>query len=315
LIGKEISQVHKLISNVEKDYRGTAAATSIYEDAYVRLGIRDHAVFSKIFGQMKNEILEQSSAHRRLHDELRSYEFLSSNSRERRSLIPVVGRVLSGMFGLATESQVRNLRAGIKSLAENQETIYHQVESQMSMINTSRKYIMENRLAVNRLITGVHQIDMKLENISQILVRDLNTIARFMQIYSQLNLALQSIKRMIDSATRYVDHLRLELSFLAIGHASPNLFTAEELSRILFQIKNRMPTAFRLPSHPGRKLWSYFRTLDCSAIIQDKALIIIVTIPLLDANDKYQLYEIHNLAYPDPFGEPPSPGANMLAQY
>ncbi|MEW8546529.1 MAG: hypothetical protein AB2693_23690, partial [Candidatus Thiodiazotropha sp.] len=49
LIGKEISQVHKLISNVEKDYRGTAAATSIYKDAYVRLGIRDHAVFSKIF--------------------------------------------------------------------------------------------------------------------------------------------------------------------------------------------------------------------------------------------------------------------------
>ena len=315
LIGKEIGQVHKIIAMVEKDYRQNAAAASIYKDNYMQLGIRGHSGFSKTFGQMRNEIVEHSTAYKRLQSELESYAFLSSSSRERRSLIPIVGRVLSGMFGLATESQVRSLRTGIKNLAANQETIYHQVESQMSMINASRKYITENRQAINRLVIGVQQVDMKLENISQILVNDLNTIARFVQIFSQLDLALQTIKRMIDSATRYIDHLRLELSFLAIGHASPNLFTAEELTKILFQIKSRIPTAFRLPSHPGRKLWSYFRTLNCAAVIQDKALIILVTIPLVDANDRYQLYEIHNLAYPDPFGKPLSSGTNMLAQY
>ena len=115
LIGKEIGQVHKIIAMVEKDYRQNAAAASIYKDNYMQLGIRGHSGFSKTFGQMRNEIVEHSTAYKRLQSELESYAFLSSSSRERRSLIPIVGRVLSGMFGLATESQVRSLRTGIKT--------------------------------------------------------------------------------------------------------------------------------------------------------------------------------------------------------
>ena len=48
----------------------------------------------------------------------------------------------------------------------------------MSMLNVSRKYISENREAINKVIIGVHQTDTKLNNITQKLTSDLNTIAR-----------------------------------------------------------------------------------------------------------------------------------------
>ena len=315
LISKDISQVNQIILNVERDYKQSTAAMALIKKEGLLLDVRDNSGFSQTFSQMQNEIKELTLAHQSLQTELQSYAFLSSSSRNRRSLIPIVGRVLSGAFGLATTSQVRALRAGIKSLYDNQENIYHLVKDQMSMINVSRKYINENREAINKLIIGVHQIDTKLNNISQILITDLNTIARFVQIYSQLNLALQSIKRMIDSAIRYVDHLRLELSFLAIGHVSPNLFSPEELSKILFQLRSQIPAAFKLPTNPGRRLWSYFRTLNCAAVIEDKKMIIIMTIPLLDADENYQLYEIHNLAFPDPFVNARNSDTDMMALY
>ena len=126
---------------------------------------------------------------------------------------------------------------------------------------------------------------------------------------------MQLLKRMIDSATRYLDELRLETSFLAIGHISPNLILPKEMSKVLFQIKNKIPPMFRLPSSPGRKLWSYFRTLNCAAIIEDDKLIILIVIPLVDANEKYQLYEIHNLAFPDPFQGSRSTDTNLMALY
>ena len=314
-IANDIGRVLKVIANVQRDYAQSAKATTIFENEDLLLGMRDHSGFSQTFDQMLKEIAVLTSAYKGLQNELKNYAFLSASSRERRSLIPIVGRVLSGAFGLATTGQVRALRTGIQTLSDNQEKIYHLVENQISMINVSRKYIKENRQTINKLIIGVHQIDMKVNNISQILITDLNTIGRFVQIYSQLNLALQSIKRMIDSAQRYVDHLRLELSFLAIRHISPNLLSPEELSKILHQVRSKLPAAFRLPTHPSRKLWSYFRTLNCAAIIDNKKLIIIVTIPLLDNDESYQLYEIHNLAFPDPFTPSPNYESSMMALY
>ena len=60
---------------------------------------------------------------------------------------------------------------------------------------------------------------------TKFLTNDINLVARFVQLYTQLDLSLKQIKRMIDDATRYIDHLRLELSFLALGHVSPNLIS------------------------------------------------------------------------------------------
>ena len=68
---------------------------------------------------------------------------------------------------------------------------------------------------------------------------------------------------------------------------SLNLISPEEMSKVLFQIKNKIPQMFRLPCSPGRKLWSYFRTLNCATIIEEDKLIIFIVIPLVDANEKY----------------------------
>ena len=315
VLAQEIAQVQEIISNTERDYRLNVAAAKLSGSSPSSRSSRNQVGFAQAFGQMKNEIFELAAGHKRLQKELQSYNFLSTSSKKRRSLVPVLGRIFSGIFGLATESQVRNLRAGIKALSQNQDTIYHQVEHQMSMINVSRKYISENRQAVNELIVGVHQVDKKLDNMTKFLTNDINLVARFVQLYTQLDLSLKQIKRMIDDATRYIDHLRLELSFLALGHVSPNLISPEELSKLLFDLKSQIPRNFRLPTHPGRKLWSYFRNLNCAAVIEENKIVIILTVPLLDSDDRYELYEVHNLAFPYPYLNTKSEDTDMMAVY
>ena len=193
-IGMEIGKLHKVISNVEREYRQTAATVKILEVENFPLGISDHSGFIQTFEQMRNEIVELSTSYKKLQAELQSYAFLSSSSREHRSLIPLAGKVLSGLFGLATTSQVRNLRAGLKSLSENQEMIYHQVESQMSMINVSRKYITENREAINKVIIGVHQIDTKLNNITQMLTSDFSMLPLATKTHTSFGITLMRHK-------------------------------------------------------------------------------------------------------------------------
>ena len=87
---------------------------------------------------------------------------------------------------------------------------------------------------------GVHQVDIKLPNITQLLADDINIVGRFVQVCSQLHLLLGVIRRMIINATRFVNNLRLEFSFFYVGHISPNLLSPEELSKVLFQIRSKI---------------------------------------------------------------------------
>lgn len=101
----------------------------------------------------------------------------------------------------------------------------------MLIINVSRKCITENCQAINKLIIEVHKVDIKLSNITHMLAEDINIVAHFVQVYPQLDLSLGLIRRLSNDATINVDKLRLELSYLAIGHISQTLLSPEELSK------------------------------------------------------------------------------------
>ena len=59
----------------------------------------------------------------------RSTQVISpSNQRNKRSLLPVVGQIMSSLFGIVSEDDLENINRNIKNLAENQGQIIHDLD-------------------------------------------------------------------------------------------------------------------------------------------------------------------------------------------
>ena len=55
--------------------------------------------------------------------------------RDKRSLIPIIGQLMSTLFGTVSESDLENIDRNIKVLASNQEQIIHDLDVSFSVLN------------------------------------------------------------------------------------------------------------------------------------------------------------------------------------
>ena len=118
-----------------------------------------------------------------------------------------------------------------------------------------------------------------------------------MQIYTQLDIMIAQIRQLIDNAGRYLDNLRVELSFLSLGHISPNIISPKDLLELLNGLKNQIPKGFELPMHPTRKLWEFYRFLTCSALLDQDRILVLLSVPVLDTDAYYELYSATSLPF------------------
>ena len=87
---------------------------------------------------------------------------------------------------------------------------------------------------------------------------------------------------------------------LALGHLSPSVITPLDLRTLLIDIKEKLGTSARIPFDPYKDLWTFYRTMTCTTLIEDEQLVVVMSIPLLDMTDKLTIYKIHDLPLPLP---------------
>ena len=143
--------------------------------------------------------------------------------RTKRTLVPLVGKVLSFLFGTATKSDVRVMRKGLEVLSTNQESLIHVIEDSLSIINITRIELTKNRLAINNLSFIVEELDKKITNITQGLKMDLLILNGVVQTYERISLMIPEIKESMDKALLYLETIKLQLNQLALGHLSPSV--------------------------------------------------------------------------------------------
>ena len=91
------------------------------------------------------------------------------HTRIQRSLIPIIGKGLSFLFGTATESDLKVIHNNINKLAKNQEEMAHVIDENISVINITRVEMSQNRQTLNKIIGILAVLDAKLGNITQAL--------------------------------------------------------------------------------------------------------------------------------------------------
>ena len=225
-------------------------------------------------------------------------ELHSIHSRMVRSLIPIIGKGLSYLFGTATESDLKTIRVQVDNLAQNQKEMAHVVDESISVINVTRVEMAENRQTINKLIVSLRVLNYKLKNITQDLEREVFQVGQLVQLYLQLDAIIQTARRTIGQANAYMEHLQLQLNMLSLGHLSPSIITPRTLKGLLIEIESHLPPFLELPYDPKGEIWKLYQTLTCTTVLDRGKFLVIVLIPLLDKAKKFEIFDIFNMPVP-----------------
>ena len=80
-----------------------------------------------------------------------------SYKRNEKSLIPITSQFMSTLFGPVSENDLENINRNIKTLANNQGQIIHDLDVSLSILNLTRMQVAENRRSIMDLIIVVQK--------------------------------------------------------------------------------------------------------------------------------------------------------------
>jgi len=176
----------------------------------------------------------------------------------------------------------------------------------------SQGQIAENRKSINQLIENFKEI----KNFSRTLAMDVQDLDNFVRLYAKFDRSLSDLHELIGIARDYLQHLKLQLNMLSLGHLSPSVIRPTDLRKLLLDIESKITNKFKFPFDPKNDLWQLYKTLTCATLIKDEKLVVVISIPLLDINGRFEMYSIYNLAINSKkISKSHGININMLAQY
>jgi hypothetical protein len=85
---------------------------------------------------------------------------------------------------------------------------------------------------------------------------------------------------------------------LSLGHLSPTVIRPSELRTLLTEIKNELNSKFKLPFDPEVDIWTFYKTVTCTTLLDTEHLTVVMSIPLLDNMGTFEVYKVYNLPLP-----------------
>lgn len=213
-------------------------------------------------------------------------------SRRRRSLLPFVGKIASGLFGLSTSSDVQKIANNLNALHKNNDKLdasfKHQIDIMSSFMATSNERF-------NNAITG-------LKNNHDMIVQMENSFESFSDNFEEKQSWL--FAKVIDQSYNYNfirnNYQNLYLGFITLlqGKLSPLLISQSDMSKALRLVKYTL-----LANNPSFKLLHqkpsfYYNHADFSLHKSNHAILITVKFPISSLAQPFKLYEI--IHYPLP---------------
>jgi len=176
--------------------------------------------------------------------------------------------------------------------------------------------VSANRQTINEIAASVQELDSRLTNVTRLLAQTVNRLEQFTQLYLRLDLVVEEMKQTLRTMGFYLQHLHMELNMLSLGRLSPSTISPNDLISLLQQIKTQLPASLKLPLNPVTDIWHFYKILTCEAVLEEDKIIILISIPLLDASNDFEIFEAHNL--PVPMQEQSDGGPvtrDLLAEY
>ena len=255
--------------------------------------------YEETFISLHVEVDILSDTYNSIYDSFDDFQSLSvDNQRNKRSLIPIVGQLMSTLFGTVSENDLDNINRNIKALASNQKQIIHDLDVSLSVLNLTRMQVAENRRSIMDLIVVIQKLDVKVLELGQLLEQKFARLEQFIHTYVQFKMILDEIRLTTQDAVFYLENLKSELNMLSMHHLSTSTISPKNLQKLLIEVESKLPNNFELPRNSRKDIWYFYKTLTCVTYLEDNEIRIVLKVPLINTREEYEIYRIHNLPLP-----------------
>ena len=292
----DLRPFQKLINQIKNDLVHTdeivKSITNFYESSNM-------TGYVETFKSLHVEVDLLTDTYNSVYDNFAEYQSLSVNGhRSQRSLIPIIGQLMSTLFGTVSENDLENINRNIKALAGNQKQIIHDLDVSLSVLNLTRMQVSENRRSIMDLIIVVQKLDRKIFDLQQVFSAKFVRLEQFVHTYLQFQMILDEIKQTTQDAVFYLESLKSELNMLSMQHLSTNTISPKDLKELLIEVESKLPNNFELPRNPRKDIWYFYKTLTSITYLEDNEIRIVLKIPLINTKEEYEVYRIYNLPLP-----------------
>lgn len=181
------------------------------------------------------------------------------------------------------------------------------IKHSLTITEATKRYTKQNRDTINKVTKSLNATLKHQQTVS----REVKSILKYEEVYVEFDHAISGISETIGIARDHLQFIRLQLNMLSLGHLSPSVIAPVDLRQLLMNIQKHFPTEFRLPLSPEEQLWSLYKVLPCTTLLEYDRLVIVLSIPLLDRGKTFELYKMHTLPIPNQNNNQ----TNLLAKY
>ena len=196
------NELEQLIARLRKDLELVKALFDVSKSRYFKDN-EDFEAFGNIFEGLDHDVLYLESVDVSIKNDISELSSIANPARKRRSILPFVGDALSLLFGTVSDSDLKQIRKQISSLALNQRRILHVVEQGLTIINESRVLIRENRQSIIEIIGSIREMDVKITQMTHKLARRIKENRRFLEVYARIDLLIDEINVLIYNALSF----------------------------------------------------------------------------------------------------------------
>ena len=133
-------------------------------------------------------------------------------------------------------------------------------------------------------------------------------IRKYLHFSTIINQLHQKLQTLLGS----IRDLRVQLDMRSLGHLSPNIVDPTLLRDHLLEVQAKIPRHMKLPADPATELWHHYNSLGCLTLIENGRLLIVVSFPLLDSSNIYEVFQVIYLPIPYPHRKQ---GSGTVAKY
>ena len=292
----DLRPFQNLISQIKSDLARTDEIVKTITNFYKRSNLTGYV---ETFESLHVEIDLLTDTYKSVYENFDECQSLSVDiERGKRSLIPIIGQLMSTLFGTVSENELDNINRNIKALASNQQQIIHDLDVSLSVLNLTRMQVSENRRSIMDLIIVVQKLDSKIRKLEQTFEQKFVRLEQFIHTYLQFQMILDEIRLTTQDAVFYLENLKSELNMLSMHHLSTSTISPKDLKELLIEVESKLPNNFELSRSPRKDIWYFYKTLTCITYLEDNEIRIVLKIPLINTREEYEVYKIHNLPLP-----------------
>ena len=162
------------------------------------------------------------------------YQALSvDKNRSQRSILPIIGQLMSSLFGTLSENDLENINRNVRMLATNQKQIIHDLDVSLSVLNLTRSQVAENRSSIMELIIVIQKLDSKILKMQQIFSQRFVRLEQFIHTYLEFQMIFDEIRLTTQDAIFYLDSLKSELNMVSMQQIWTDTISPRYLKELL----------------------------------------------------------------------------------